>query len=63
METSSEKEKILKVVQDLPPEANIEEAMERLYLLYKVRKGLHQADQGQTISHEKAKQHLKEWLK
>ena len=62
METSKQKGEILKAVQDLPPEANIEDAMERLYLLYKIRKGLDQANQGQTIPHEEAKRHLKEWL-
>lgn len=62
METTNQKEEILKAIQNLPPEANIEDAMERLYLLYKIRKGLEQADQGQVVSHEEAKQRLKKWL-
>jgi predicted transcriptional regulator len=62
MTTLSEREKIQKLVQNLPSEATIEEAMERLYLLYKVEKGLQQADAGQTIPHEEAKKRLKKWL-
>ena len=34
------KEQVLKVVQELPQDASIEEAMERLYLLYKVEQGI-----------------------
>lgn len=62
MTALSEREKIQKLVENLPSEATIEEAMERLYLLYKVEKGLQQADAGQTIPHEEAKKRLKKWL-
>lgn len=62
MPTLSEKEKIQKIIQSLPPEAKIEDAMERLYLLYKVEKGLQQANAGQIVSHEEAKRRLGEWL-
>ena len=58
----SEKEKIQNVVRSLPAEARIEDAMERLYLLYKVEKGIQQADAGQTVSHQEAKKRLKKWL-
>ena len=57
-----DKEKIQKVIQSLPDDAHIEDAMERLYLLYKVEKGCQQADAGQTVSHEEAKKQLKKWL-
>ena len=62
MPTVREKEKIEKVIQSLPDDAHIEDAMERLYLLYKVEKGCQQADAGQTVSHEEAKRRLQEWL-
>ena len=58
----SEREKIQNVVRSLPAEARIEDAMERLYLLYKVEKGIQQADAGQTVSHQEAKKRLKKWL-
>ena len=57
------KEKIIDILHDLPEKTTIEEAMERLYLLAKIEKGIHQADAGQCIPHEKAKEKLKKWLK
>jgi predicted transcriptional regulator len=62
MTAVTEREKIEKVVRSLPAEASIEDAMERLYLLYKVEKGIQQADAGQTVSHEEAKKRLTKWL-
>jgi len=62
MSTVCEKEKIEKVMRSLPDDAHIEDAMERLYLLYKVEKGCQQADSGQTIEHEDAKKRIQKWL-
>ena len=56
------KNKMEKLINNLPADANIEDAMERLYLLYKIEKGLQQADAGQIVSHEEAKKRLKKWL-
>ena len=57
------KERVLSAVQDLPDNASIEDAMERLYFLSKVEKGLYQADAGQTISHAVVKEKMGKWLK
>ncbi|NIR50447.1 hypothetical protein GWO43_18235 [candidate division KSB1 bacterium] len=57
------KEKVLKAVQALPDESSFEDVMERVYFLYKVEKGLQQADSGETVSHEEAKLRMKKWLK
>ncbi len=57
-----DKEKIIDSLRDLPEKSTIEEAMERLYLLAKIEKGISQADEGQCISHEDAKQKMKKWL-
>lgn len=62
MGTLSAKERILKAVQDMPAEAGIEDAMERLYLFLQIEKGLQQADAGETISHDEAKERLGKWL-
>jgi len=59
----SEKQNILKTVQGLPDNTSIEEAMERLYLLFKIEKGCHQGDSGKTVSHAEAGKRLKKWLK
>jgi len=56
------KQKILKAVEELPSDAGIEDAMERLYLLYKVEHGLRQADDGHLISNNEARERLKKWL-
>ncbi|MCR4292879.1 MAG: hypothetical protein NUV76_08375 [Candidatus Kuenenia sp.] len=57
------KEQVLKAIQDLPQDASIEDAMEKLYLIYKVDRGIKQADSGQRISHEEAKKRMEKWLK
>lgn len=59
----TEKEAIIKTVQDLPENTSVEEAMERLYFLYKVEKGIKEADSGKCLSHEEAKSRMKKWLK
>lgn len=41
-------------VRDLPDDATVEDAMERLYFLAKIEKGLRQAEAGQTVSHQEA---------
>jgi len=57
------KERVLQAVQDLPDNASIEEAMERLLLLAKVERGLRQADAGQTMPHSQVKERMAKWLK
>ena len=54
METSQAKADIVRVIQDLPDDATVEDAMERLYFLAKVERGLEQSD-GETIPHEEIK--------
>ncbi len=56
------KEKILNAVNELPEEVSFEDAMERIYFLYKVEKGIQQANAGQVVSHEEAKKRMKKWL-
>ena len=58
----STKEQVIKVIEELPQDASIEDAMEKLYVLYKIEKGIKQADQGKKVSHEEAKKRMKEWL-
>lgn len=57
------KQQILKAIEELPDDASIEDALERLYLLYKIEKGLRQADGGDLISQEDARQRMAKWLK
>ena len=56
------KELMLKAIQELPEDATVEDAMERLYLLEKIERGIVQADAGQKISHEEARRRMARWL-
>ncbi len=54
----STKDKVIKAIQELPPDASIEDAMEKLYLLYKIDRGIKQADSGQKVSQREAKKRM-----
>ena len=58
MPSPSVKERLLEAVQKLPPDATIEDAMERLYFLAKIERGLADADEGKTLSHDEVKARL-----
>ena len=57
------KQQILKAIEDLPDDASVEDAIDRLYLLYKIDKGIRQADQGNLITQDEARQRMAQWLK
>jgi hypothetical protein len=58
----SEKQAVLKAIRSLPPDARIEDAIERLYLLYKIQRGIQQADAGQGVSQQEARKRMAKWL-
>lgn len=57
------KQQILKAMEDLPDDASVEDAIDRLYLLYKIDKGIRQADRGELLSQDEARQRMAKWLK
>ncbi len=57
------KEKVIHVVEDLPNDATIEDAMERLLFLAKVERGIQEADAEQTIPHAWVRERMAKWLK
>ena len=57
------KQQILKAIEDLPEDASVEDAIDRLYLLYKIDKGIRQADRGELLSQDEARQRMAKWLK
>ncbi|MGH7376288.1 MAG: hypothetical protein ACREKK_02550 [Candidatus Methylomirabilales bacterium] len=63
MVTVPTKKQMIKAIQDLPADATVEDAIERLYLLYKVERGIVQADTGQKVSQEEARRRMAQWLK
>ena len=55
------KQQVLKVLEDLPDDAGVEEALDRLYLLYKVERGLRQADRGELLTQEEVRERMGKW--
>ena len=49
------KQKVLEAVKALPEDATVEDAIERLYFLAKVERGLEDARTGRTVSHEEVR--------
>jgi predicted transcriptional regulator len=49
------KEQVLHAVENLPDNATFEQAMERIYFLSKVQRGLQQADAGELIDHDEVR--------
>ena len=57
------KEEILELIEQLPDDATIEDAIERLVILYKIQRGLEQLDNGEGIPQEEARKRIRQWLK
>ncbi len=57
------KQQMLKVIEDLPDDAGVEDALDRLFLLYKVERGRRQADRGELITQEEVRELMAKWLK
>lgn len=57
------KEKVLKVIDDLPKEFSLDDLVEKLILIEKVEIGLQQVEEGKTMSTTDAKKKLSKWLK
>lgn len=55
MAIATAKERIFAALEDLPPDATIDEAIERLVFLARIEEGLAQLDAGQGIPHEEIK--------
>ncbi len=55
MSEPSTKKKVLETLSQLPEDATVEEAMEQLYFLAKIERGVEQADAGRTIPHTEVK--------
>jgi len=58
MAEASPKKRILEALQDLPSDASIDDAIERLVFLARIDEGLAQLDAGQGVAHEEVKRHF-----
>ena len=56
METSPMKPEIVRAIQDLPEDATVEDAIERLYFLAKIERGLEQSQSSESLSHSEIKE-------
>jgi hypothetical protein len=56
------KSQIVEAMRSLPEDAGIEQAIERIYVLYKIQRGLDQLDSGHGIDHEEAMRRMAQWL-
>ncbi len=52
------KAQMLKAIQELPADATVEDAVERLYFIQKIERGIAQAEAGQTVSHAEARRRM-----
>ena len=57
------KQSLVRAINELPNEFNLDEFMEKLVVLEKIESGLNDVKNGRTISHEKVKKEVKKWLK
>jgi predicted transcriptional regulator len=59
MPQATTKAKIVRAVEDLPENATIEDAIERLVFLHKIEVGLRQAQEGKTVPLDEVEAGLK----
>ena len=55
MPSETEKQRALEVLHSLPDNATIEEAIERLCFIAKIKEGLRQSEAGRVVKHEEVK--------
>ena len=58
MPSQTTRERILEALQDLPPDATFDDAIERLVFLAKIEAGLAELDAGKSIPHDQVKRRL-----
>lgn len=60
---ASTKQKVMKLLDQLPEECTLEQVLYHLYVLDNVEKGLAEADEGHTIPHEVVAKELRsKWI-
>jgi predicted transcriptional regulator len=59
----SPKQAALKMIEQMPTDASLEDIMYELYFRQRVNRGLQELDAGETVPHEEVKQSLAKWLR
>lgn len=52
------RDQMVEAIRELPPDASVDDAIERLVLLAKIEEGLAQLDRGDGIPHDEVKRRL-----
>lgn len=60
---SSVKEEVVKMITNLPANADYDEIMAEIYFKQKADKSLKQIKEGKLITHKEAKKRLAKWIK
>jgi predicted transcriptional regulator len=58
----SPKQAALKMIEQMPSDASLEDIMYELYFRQRVDRGLQEFDAGKTISHQEVEQSIAQWL-
>ncbi|MBN1801545.1 MAG: hypothetical protein JW891_08570 [Candidatus Lokiarchaeota archaeon] len=59
---TTEKDTIINMIKYLPDDASAEDITEAIYVRQKIEKGLEDSRNGNTITHDEAKERLEHWL-
>jgi len=57
------KEKLLKSLEEMPEQINVDDLLDRVLLMQNIEEGLLQSEQGQITSHESLKTEMAQWFK
>jgi len=57
------KEKILQIANDMEDDTTVDDVMEKLFVIYKVEKGLKQIEEGKFLTHAEVKDRVAGWFK
>lgn len=55
------KQKVMESIDKLPPDASMDEIIERIYFIHKVETGLKQSEEGDLVDHEEVRKKIDEW--
>ena len=56
------KEEVQEIIQNLPDNCTYEDIQYHLYVVEKIKNGIHRAKNDEVSSHQQAKQRMEKWL-
>jgi len=61
--SGNSKQAALRIIEDLPDDASVEDIIYALYFRQRVDRGLRESDEGRTIPHDEVERSVSEWLR